>query len=387
MKVSHPNSRRARHAPRRRQRAKRCATPSARASRSQSSASSPSASAARARRTGSAETRSARTAASEAARSSSRSTAKPVGCATPRPKRRRPELTRVAEPDVAPARARPAASAASTQGDRRLGRAPLRGAEPVHARASVSDRNTGAKIAVHAQATGHPALAECRPAPRSRLMYTARRCCATSSSSPAPSTGSRTSSCSCRCRSRWPAARTSTRWCSRAGLFSFCLGRVRRVRFNDAQDAERDRAHEEKRHRPIAVGPDQQAGGLRLVGAAGDAPVGAGVQHAARERAAAVRAVSGDQHRLQPRAPSTWRCSTCSCSSAHVRAARAARLRAARVAAVELAAALLVRARAVHLARQAPRRPGEGSRRRAPARRCRATTRASSTRRSASRRA
>lgn len=38
------------------------------------------------------------------------------------------------------------------------------------------------------------------------------------------------------------------------GLGSFCLGSSAIYAFNDAQDAERDRAHEEKRHRPIAAG-------------------------------------------------------------------------------------------------------------------------------------
>jgi len=39
-----------------------------------------------------------------------------------------------------------------------------------------------------------------------------------------------------------------------AGLFSFCLAASAVYAFNDAQDAERDRMHEEKRHRPIAAG-------------------------------------------------------------------------------------------------------------------------------------
>ena len=38
------------------------------------------------------------------------------------------------------------------------------------------------------------------------------------------------------------------------GLFSFCLAASAVYALNDAQDAERDRAHEEKRHRPIASG-------------------------------------------------------------------------------------------------------------------------------------
>jgi 4-hydroxybenzoate polyprenyltransferase len=38
------------------------------------------------------------------------------------------------------------------------------------------------------------------------------------------------------------------------GLGSFCLASSAIYAFNDAQDAERDRAHEEKRHRPIAAG-------------------------------------------------------------------------------------------------------------------------------------
>ena len=38
------------------------------------------------------------------------------------------------------------------------------------------------------------------------------------------------------------------------GLFSFCLAASAIYAFNDAQDAERDRLHEEKRHRPIAAG-------------------------------------------------------------------------------------------------------------------------------------
>jgi 4-hydroxybenzoate polyprenyltransferase len=39
-----------------------------------------------------------------------------------------------------------------------------------------------------------------------------------------------------------------------AGLLSFCLAASAVYAFNDAQDAERDRAHEDKRHRPIASG-------------------------------------------------------------------------------------------------------------------------------------
>lgn len=39
-----------------------------------------------------------------------------------------------------------------------------------------------------------------------------------------------------------------------AGLFSFCLAASAVYAFNDAQDAERDRAHEDKRSRPIASG-------------------------------------------------------------------------------------------------------------------------------------
>jgi decaprenyl-phosphate phosphoribosyltransferase len=39
-----------------------------------------------------------------------------------------------------------------------------------------------------------------------------------------------------------------------AGLFSFCLAASAVYAFNDAQDAERDRAHEDKRNRPIASG-------------------------------------------------------------------------------------------------------------------------------------
>jgi 4-hydroxybenzoate polyprenyltransferase len=38
------------------------------------------------------------------------------------------------------------------------------------------------------------------------------------------------------------------------GLLSFCLAASAIYAFNDAQDAERDRMHEEKRHRPIAAG-------------------------------------------------------------------------------------------------------------------------------------
>ena len=38
------------------------------------------------------------------------------------------------------------------------------------------------------------------------------------------------------------------------GLLSFCLAASAVYGFNDAQDAERDRMHEEKRHRPIAAG-------------------------------------------------------------------------------------------------------------------------------------
>jgi 4-hydroxybenzoate polyprenyltransferase len=38
------------------------------------------------------------------------------------------------------------------------------------------------------------------------------------------------------------------------GVLSFCLGSSAVYAFNDAQDAERDRMHEEKRHRPIAAG-------------------------------------------------------------------------------------------------------------------------------------
>lgn len=38
------------------------------------------------------------------------------------------------------------------------------------------------------------------------------------------------------------------------GLLSFCLASSAVYSFNDAQDAERDRMHEEKRHRPIAAG-------------------------------------------------------------------------------------------------------------------------------------
>jgi 4-hydroxybenzoate polyprenyltransferase len=38
------------------------------------------------------------------------------------------------------------------------------------------------------------------------------------------------------------------------GLFSFCLAASAVYAFNDSQDAERDRLHEEKRHRPIAAG-------------------------------------------------------------------------------------------------------------------------------------
>jgi 4-hydroxybenzoate polyprenyltransferase len=38
------------------------------------------------------------------------------------------------------------------------------------------------------------------------------------------------------------------------GLFSFCLASSSVYAFNDAQDAERDRMHEDKRNRPIAAG-------------------------------------------------------------------------------------------------------------------------------------
>jgi 4-hydroxybenzoate polyprenyltransferase len=38
------------------------------------------------------------------------------------------------------------------------------------------------------------------------------------------------------------------------GLFSFCLASSAVYSFNDAQDAERDRMHEDKRNRPIAAG-------------------------------------------------------------------------------------------------------------------------------------
>jgi 4-hydroxybenzoate polyprenyltransferase len=38
------------------------------------------------------------------------------------------------------------------------------------------------------------------------------------------------------------------------GLLSFCLAASAVYAFNDAQDAERDRMHEDKRHRPIAAG-------------------------------------------------------------------------------------------------------------------------------------
>jgi 4-hydroxybenzoate polyprenyltransferase len=38
------------------------------------------------------------------------------------------------------------------------------------------------------------------------------------------------------------------------GLFSFCVAASAVYAFNDAQDAERDRMHDEKKHRPIAAG-------------------------------------------------------------------------------------------------------------------------------------
>lgn len=43
-------------------------------------------------------------------------------------------------------------------------------------------------------------------------------------------------------------------WAFGAGLAAFCLGSSAVYSFNDAQDAERDRMHETKRHRPVAAG-------------------------------------------------------------------------------------------------------------------------------------
>ena len=68
------------------------------------------------------------------------------------------------------------------------------------------------------------------------------------------------------------------------GLLSFCVGSSAVYAFNDAQDAERDRAHEDKRNRPVASGRISKpiAYGWSLLLAC----VGAGLSYATQSYAA-----------------------------------------------------------------------------------------------------
>jgi 4-hydroxybenzoate polyprenyltransferase len=62
------------------------------------------------------------------------------------------------------------------------------------------------------------------------------------------------------------------------GVISFCLAASAVYAFNDAQDAERDRMHEEKKHRPIAAGRISK--GVAYVWSAGLIAAGAGLSFA-----------------------------------------------------------------------------------------------------------